>query len=75
MGDLLANFKLSDGDYGGIAGWSDDGADITNKVAAYSSNSYGLYHMAGNVAEWVAEIARGSQSSDSVHAVRVACYT
>ena len=58
LGDLLANFKISDGDYGGIAGWSDDGADITNKVAAYSSNSYGLYDMAGNVAEWVADVYR-----------------
>ena len=58
LGDLLANFKLSDGDYGGIAGWSDDGADITNRVAAYSSNSYGLYDMAGNVAEWVADVYR-----------------
>ena len=28
-GDQLANFKLGEGDYGGIAGWSDDGADIT----------------------------------------------
>ena len=26
MGDQLANFKQGDGDYGGIAGWSDDGA-------------------------------------------------
>ena len=58
LGDLLANFKLSDGDYGGIAGWSDDGADITNKVAAYSANSYGLHDMAGNVAEWVADVYR-----------------
>ena len=58
LGDLLANFKISDGDYGGIAGWSDDGADITNRVAAYSSNSYGLYDMAGNVAEWVADVYR-----------------
>ena len=24
LGDQLANFKNSDGDYGGIAGWSDD---------------------------------------------------
>ena len=30
LGDQLANFKNSDGDYGGIAGWSSDGADITN---------------------------------------------
>jgi hypothetical protein len=30
-GDQLANFKQGNGDYGGIAGWSDD-ADITNEV-------------------------------------------
>jgi hypothetical protein len=30
-GDQLANFKQGNGDYGGIAGWS-DGADITNEV-------------------------------------------
>jgi hypothetical protein len=30
-GDQLANFKQGN-DYGGIAGWSDDGADITNEV-------------------------------------------
>ncbi|MBC7641503.1 MAG: SUMF1/EgtB/PvdO family nonheme iron enzyme, partial [Flavobacterium sp.] len=28
-GDQLANFKQGKGDYGGIAGWSDDSADIT----------------------------------------------
>ena len=28
----LANFKQGKGDYGGIAGWSDDGADITAEV-------------------------------------------
>ncbi len=57
-GDQLANFKQSKGDYGGIAGWSDDGADITNMVRAYEPNSFGLYDMAGNVAEWVADIYR-----------------
>ena len=30
-GDQLANFKQGKGDYGGIAGWSDDGGDITCK--------------------------------------------
>jgi gliding motility-associated lipoprotein GldJ len=57
-GDQLANFKQGEGDYGGIAGWSDDGADITNKVKSYAPNDYGLYDMAGNVAEWVADVYR-----------------
>ena len=57
-GDQLANFKQSDGDYGGIAGWSDDGADVTAQVRSYKANDYGLYDMAGNVAEWVADVYR-----------------
>lgn len=57
-GDQLANFKQGNGDYGGIAGWSDDGADITNQVKSYAANDFGLYDMAGNVAEWVADVYR-----------------
>ncbi len=57
-GDQMANFKQGDGDYGGIAGWSDDGADITAQVKSYEPNDYGLYDMAGNVAEWVADVYR-----------------
>ena len=57
-GDQLANFKQTKGDYGGIAGWSDDGADITNKVKSYAPNDFGLYDMAGNVSEWVADVYR-----------------
>jgi gliding motility-associated lipoprotein GldJ len=57
-GDQLANFKQGKGDYGGIAGWSDDGADITAQVMSYEPNPYGLYDMAGNVAEWVADVYR-----------------
>ncbi|MGB1269791.1 MAG: gliding motility lipoprotein GldJ [Flavobacteriaceae bacterium] len=57
-GDHNANFKQGDGDYGGIAGWSDDGADITAEVMSYDPNDFGLYDMAGNVAEWVADVYR-----------------
>jgi gliding motility-associated lipoprotein GldJ len=57
-GDHLANFKQADGDYGGIAGWSDDNADITAEVKSYEPNDFGLYDMAGNVAEWVADVYR-----------------
>lgn len=58
IGDQKANFKQGKGDYGGIAGWSDDGADITNAVKSYEPNDFGLYDMAGNVAEWVADVYR-----------------
>tara|TARA_R110002020_G_scaffold137434_2_gene306521 strand:- start:54243 stop:55898 length:1656 start_codon:yes stop_codon:yes gene_type:complete len=57
-GDQLANFKQGKGDYGGIAGWSDDGADITAAVMSYKPNDLGLYDMAGNVSEWVADVYR-----------------
>ena len=57
-GDQLANFKFGKGDYGGIAGWSDDGADITIQVKSYPPNDFGLYDMAGNVSEWVADVYR-----------------
>jgi gliding motility-associated lipoprotein GldJ len=57
-GDHLANFKQADGDYGGIAGWSDDNADITAEVKSYEPNDFGVYDMAGNVSEWVADVYR-----------------
>ena len=58
QGDQLANFKQGAGDYGGIAGWSDDGADITAEVKSYQPNDFGLYDMAGNVSEWVLDVYR-----------------
>lgn len=58
LGELVANFKQGDGDYGGIAGWSDDGADITAEVKSYKPNDFGIYEMAGNVSEWVADVYR-----------------
>ena len=49
-GCLLANFKPGRGNL------AEDGAFYTVKVDAYWSNDYGLYNMAGNVAEWTASI-------------------
>jgi len=45
-GCYIANFKPMRGRY------VDDGALYSNKVASYDPNEYGLYDMAGNVAEW-----------------------
>lgn len=45
-GCLLANFKPGRGNY------SDDGGSYTVAADAYYPNDYGLYNMAGNVAEW-----------------------
>ena len=58
LGDQLANFKLGRGDYGGIAGWSEEGSGITTSSKAYPPNSFGLFGMAGNVSEWVADVYR-----------------
>ena len=48
-GCILANFKPGRGNY------PDDGGFYTVKVNSYWPNDFGLYNMAGNVAEWTAD--------------------
>lgn len=57
-GQFVANFVRGRGDYMGVAGHLNDKADITAPVFAYWPNDYGLYNMAGNVAEWVSDVYR-----------------
>ncbi len=57
-GRIMANFVRGAGDYMGMAGALNDGGDITVPVNSYYPNDYGLYCMAGNVNEWVADVYR-----------------
>ncbi len=64
QGDIRANFVRGRGDYMGVAGSLNDGADVTAPVEAYWPNDYGLYNMAGNVSEWVMDVYRPLSSED-----------
>ena len=59
-GCLMANFKPGRGNY------TDDGAAYTVNVRSYFPNDYGLYNMAGNVAEWTSS-AFDESASTFVH--------
>jgi len=64
QGAIRANFVRGRGDYMGVAGQLNDGADITSPVESFWPNDYGLYHMAGNVSEWVMDVYRPLSSED-----------
>lgn len=64
QGDIRANFVRGAGDYMGAAGALNDAADITAPVDSYWPNDYGLYHMAGNVSEWVMDVYRPLSHED-----------
>ncbi|EON77332.1 GldJ [Lunatimonas lonarensis] len=56
-GCLMANFKPGRGNY------IDDGFAYTAPVDAFAPNGFGLYNMAGNVAEWVEDAYNPAASS------------
>lgn len=63
-GDMLANYKRGRGDNMGLGGWLNDQADVTIQVKFYPPNDFGLYDMAGNVAEWVMDVYRPLSPED-----------
>ena len=63
-GSFMANFKLGPGNYMGVAGNLNDGAALPAPVGSYWPNDYGLYNMAGNVSEWVADVYRPLSPED-----------
>ncbi len=66
QGKMLANFKRGRGDYMGLAGNLNDNSPYPAPVRSYWPNDYGLYNMAGNVNEWVADVYRPLTSTTLV---------
>jgi gliding motility-associated lipoprotein GldJ len=64
QGEMLANFKRGRGDNMGVSGRLNDNADITAPIYSYVPNDYGIYNMAGNVAEWVMDVYRPLSHED-----------
>ncbi len=66
QGQMLANFKRSGGDYGGMAGALNDKAFTPSPVRSNWPNDVGLFNMAGNVNEWTADLYRPMTAVDLV---------
>ncbi|HYW94593.1 MAG TPA: SUMF1/EgtB/PvdO family nonheme iron enzyme [Bacteroidales bacterium] len=64
MGQMRANFQRGSGDMMGVAGSLNDAGSITTPVKSFWPNDYGLYCMAGNVNEWVADVYRPMSYED-----------
>ena len=64
QGQFLANFKRGAGDNMGVAGGLNDRAAIPGPIKAFYPNGFGLFNMAGNVNEWVADVYRPLTPTD-----------
>ncbi len=65
QGEFLGNFRRGAGDLMGTPGGLNDNADIPAPVFSYKPNAFGLYNMAGNVSEWVADTYRPLTHQDA----------
>ena len=57
-GSILANNVRGRGDYMGVAGFLNDGHELTAPVNSFPPNDFGLFGVAGNVNEWVQDVYR-----------------
>ncbi len=57
-GKFLVNMKRGRGDQMGVGGRLNDNGSYTVSVYANLPNDFGLFNMAGNVSEWVADVYR-----------------
>lgn len=57
-GVMMSNNVRGRGDYMGVAGYLNDGYEISAPVKSFQPNDFGLYCMAGNVNEWVQDVYR-----------------
>ncbi len=63
-GDLMTNVRRGRGDLMGVATALNDAGFKTKEVRSDWPNDYGLYQMAGNVAEWVMDVYRQGSHDD-----------